>query len=94
MVCFFRLSTAVSVAERSQLTGKRLTNTGDSSIPEWLGWHAARPWEQSVPPGRAGHGDVPSTMTKIENSIAEGKVQADTNGTLDALLGANPTILQ
>ena len=39
--------------------------------------------------------DVRSAMTKLENSIAEvGKVQADTNGTLDALLGASPTVIQ
>ncbi|MGA2571698.1 MAG: hypothetical protein ABSF23_14370 [Terracidiphilus sp.] len=39
--------------------------------------------------------DVRSAMTKLENHIAEaGKVQPDTNGRVDALLGANPTTIQ
>ena len=39
--------------------------------------------------------DVKSAMTKLENSIAEaGKAQADTNRTLEALSGTNPTIVQ
>ena len=39
--------------------------------------------------------DVRNAMTKLENSIAEtGKAQTDTNGTLDALLGASPSTIQ
>ena len=39
--------------------------------------------------------DVRSAMTKLENHIAgAGQSQTDTNGTLEALLGASPTIIQ
>jgi integrase len=39
--------------------------------------------------------DVRSAMTKLENHIAAvGRIQADTNGTLDALSGSNPSTIQ
>ena len=34
-------------------------------------------------------------MTKLENSIGEaGKIQVDTNGTLETLLGPDPSTIQ
>ena len=50
----------------------------DTRIPEWHGWHAAR-----------------RAMTKLENHIAEtGRIQSDTNGTLDSAVNVEPSTIQ